>query len=206
MPKQTFFNLPAAKRDAFIAIAIDEFARHPYESASVSRVVAAAGIAKGSVYQYFDDKQDLFLYLVDHAARALIAASQADAAASASAACDVFAQLRALMSASVRAAAALPQHAQMLRRAYTDALPFHGDVIEHGRALRRDTLRAMIDAAVARGELAPDIDPALASYVVEVTSGELGRFIEDTAAGDAAADVERIFDALVRLLKSGLGR
>src|SRR5687767_10497637 len=69
VPKPTFANLPAAKRQAIIAIAIDEFAAHPYAVASVSRIVERAGIAKGSLYQYFENKQDLFLFLLDYAAQ-----------------------------------------------------------------------------------------------------------------------------------------
>jgi AcrR family transcriptional regulator len=65
MPKETFFNLPDAKREAITAIAIEEFADHPYTAVSISRIVARAGIAKGSFYQYFEDKEDLYSYLLD---------------------------------------------------------------------------------------------------------------------------------------------
>jgi len=41
-----------------------EFARHPYEQASLSEIVLNAGIAKGSMYQYFDDKKDLYGYVL----------------------------------------------------------------------------------------------------------------------------------------------
>lgn len=47
--KSTFTNLQAAKRQAIIDIAIEEFAAHPYATASVSHIVARAGIAKGSL-------------------------------------------------------------------------------------------------------------------------------------------------------------
>ncbi|MCO4772815.1 MAG: TetR/AcrR family transcriptional regulator [Deltaproteobacteria bacterium] len=66
MPKPTFFNLPAAKRDRLVSLAIEEFSSKPYRQASLSRIVAAAGIAKGSVYQYFDNKLDLYTWLVSH--------------------------------------------------------------------------------------------------------------------------------------------
>jgi len=69
VPKPTFFNLPDDKRERFVAEARDEFARHPYDSASLSAIIARLGIAKGSVYQYFDDKRDLFQWLVLEAAK-----------------------------------------------------------------------------------------------------------------------------------------
>ena len=69
MPKSTFMNLPEGKRGAIIGIAFEEFALNSYEHASLSRIVERAGIAKGSMYQYFADKHELYLYLVDLAAR-----------------------------------------------------------------------------------------------------------------------------------------
>lgn len=49
MPKQTFLNLSDAKRKAFLEIALEEFANNDYNTASVSKIVEQAGIAKGSV-------------------------------------------------------------------------------------------------------------------------------------------------------------
>ena len=65
MPKETFENLPSEKRERFIDAALEEFAANDYRDASISRIAGKAGIAKGSVYQYFADKRDLYLYLID---------------------------------------------------------------------------------------------------------------------------------------------
>src|SRR5690242_7349571 len=65
MPKPTFYNLADEKRRVIVDVAIDEFLERGYEGASISQMVARAGIAKGSFYQYFEDKYDLFMYLVD---------------------------------------------------------------------------------------------------------------------------------------------
>src|SRR5690242_14812279 len=63
-PKSTFLNLPPEKRERIIELAIEEFSERPYAQASLSRIVARAGIAKGSVYQYFEDKRDLYRWLL----------------------------------------------------------------------------------------------------------------------------------------------
>src|SRR5512133_1257035 len=65
MPKQTFFNLPQEKRDLIINAAVEEFAQYGLENASTNRIVKNSGIAKGSFYQYFEDKQDVFMHLLD---------------------------------------------------------------------------------------------------------------------------------------------
>src|SRR5512142_647668 len=64
MPKQTFFNLPQEKRETILNAAVEEFAEYGLENASTNRIVKNSGIAKGSFYQYFDDKQDVFAYLL----------------------------------------------------------------------------------------------------------------------------------------------
>jgi AcrR family transcriptional regulator len=63
MPKETFYNLSEEKRNRFVQIALEEFAYHDFQAASITQIVKKLGIAKGSVYQYFDDKLDLWLYL-----------------------------------------------------------------------------------------------------------------------------------------------
>ena len=64
-PKRPFLNLPNKKREFITEIAIEEFANNEYADVSISRLVARAGIAKGSFYQYFEDKEDLYAYLLD---------------------------------------------------------------------------------------------------------------------------------------------
>jgi AcrR family transcriptional regulator len=65
MPKPTFFNLPDAKREMFIHLAFEEFALNDYRNASITNLVKRMNIAKGSVYQYFENKRDLYFYLIE---------------------------------------------------------------------------------------------------------------------------------------------
>lgn len=65
MPKQTFFHLPEQKRQTIEQAALDEFSAHGFDHSNMNRIVAHSGIAKGSFYQYFEDKKDLYFHLVD---------------------------------------------------------------------------------------------------------------------------------------------
>lgn len=67
MPKQTFYNLKAEKRKRITNAFLREFAVQSYDDASLTDVVHELGIAKGSMYQYFEDKLDLYLYLIQEA-------------------------------------------------------------------------------------------------------------------------------------------
>lgn len=64
MVHQTFLNLPEEKRVRILQSAVDEFIRLPYERTSINRIVENAGIPKGSFYQYFDGKDDLYGYCI----------------------------------------------------------------------------------------------------------------------------------------------
>ncbi|SFD69281.1 DNA-binding transcriptional regulator, AcrR family [Lentibacillus persicus] len=69
MPKQTFFNLPHEKKQMLIRSAEAEFSRVPLYQASISNIVKEAGIPRGSFYQYFQDKEDAFFFLLDDLSR-----------------------------------------------------------------------------------------------------------------------------------------
>ena len=63
MPKDTFFNLKDEKQQRILTAALQEIAASGYDKASVTRIVKDAGIATGSFYQYFEDLDDLFVYV-----------------------------------------------------------------------------------------------------------------------------------------------
>ena len=64
MPKETFFNLPPAKREKLVEAAVNEFVRKSCAEASINRIIQAAEIPRGSFYQYFSGKTDLFQYVL----------------------------------------------------------------------------------------------------------------------------------------------
>lgn len=64
MPKQTFFNLPEEKRNHIIEVSIDEFAKAPYQNISINHLIKSMNIPTGSFYQYFEDKKDLYFYIL----------------------------------------------------------------------------------------------------------------------------------------------
>ncbi len=65
MPKSTFFNLKSEKQSRIIEATLKEFARHDYEHVNIQNIIKDAQISRGSFYQYFNDLDDLFGYLVD---------------------------------------------------------------------------------------------------------------------------------------------
>lgn len=64
MPKDTFFNLDRAKQRRILEAAIDEFSKRRFSEASINQIVKNADISRGSFYQYFDGKEDLYMYML----------------------------------------------------------------------------------------------------------------------------------------------
>ena len=67
MPTETWNRLPAARREAVLAAAEAEFSSNGFSRGSLNVVAREAGVAKGSLFQYFDDKVDLFAHLSERA-------------------------------------------------------------------------------------------------------------------------------------------
>ena len=63
----TFRQLPPDKQERVLTAALAEFADQGYQAASLNRLVARAGIAKGSLYQYFPNKEGIFRHLFQFA-------------------------------------------------------------------------------------------------------------------------------------------
>jgi AcrR family transcriptional regulator len=67
MPKETFTNLPSQKQENIIAGAIKEFAYKGFKNGNIGEIAKNVGVAKGSMYQYFHNKKELYLYCIQKA-------------------------------------------------------------------------------------------------------------------------------------------
>jgi AcrR family transcriptional regulator len=63
MPSQTFFNLSEKKKERILEAAIVEFGRKNVAEGRLSAVAKLAKVARGSMYQYFDSKEELYAYV-----------------------------------------------------------------------------------------------------------------------------------------------
>ena len=64
MSTETFLRLPEEKRNRVLEAAWEEFTRVRYTDVSINKIILKARIPRGSFYQYFRDKEDLFGYLL----------------------------------------------------------------------------------------------------------------------------------------------
>jgi AcrR family transcriptional regulator len=65
MPTVTWARVDPARRAAIIEAAEDEFGAHGFSRGSLNVIARRAGVAKGSLFQYFADKRDLYAFITD---------------------------------------------------------------------------------------------------------------------------------------------
>lgn len=71
MPKDTWWNLPDDKRRSITQAAMAEFGAHGFSAGSLNVIARAAGVAKGSLFQYFEDKLDFFTTVAEASSSAI---------------------------------------------------------------------------------------------------------------------------------------
>ena len=216
MPSQTFFNLPENKRQVIIDCAIAEFAAYDYDTASISNVVKQAKIAKGSFYQYFENKEELYLYLIDLAAQAKAAFLKQAKAPTVEA--DFFSHLHWVFSTGIQFKLRHPKLSQIVNRLTFGDTPLREKVLQKSREASNDYLLELVIRGQQQGDVDSDLDPHLAVYAIQSLSNGLAHLIPqrlgteaDLLASSFPADVniealEDIFDDVIRLLKQGIGR
>lgn len=175
MPKQTFLNLPEEKRNAIVNAAIDEFAEYGFESASINRIVANSGISKGSFYQYFEDKRDVFMYLLTLLEQEKISYFKDKRPPGNN--MDTFQYFRWMIKTGMEFNSAYPRITQAISRVLLVEGLYYGKLFGdyHQKAL--DALRMMIKGAMVRGEVDPSVDVDLAVMVMDTWSNAISTYI-----------------------------
>ena len=65
MPRPRFLKLDEGRRSSILEAAKREFADAGFDGASYNRIIARAGLSKGAMYYYFDDKLDLYVTVLE---------------------------------------------------------------------------------------------------------------------------------------------
>lgn len=64
MPTKVFYNLDEEKKQRIFEAAKKEFSNACYENVSIKKITEHAKIARASFYAYFEDKEDLLLFIL----------------------------------------------------------------------------------------------------------------------------------------------
>lgn len=209
MPKETFINLPKEKRKLIEEVATDEFAEYGFEKASINRIVEKCKIAKGSFYQYFEDKKDLLMHImaiagqkkVEHLSPILADPTQHD----------FFTTMRALYSSGLKFASHHPKLAyigmQFLK--YKDSTML-SDLKEQGFKQASGIYEQLLISGIERGEIRGDIDVKYISYMLlSMSISNMEYWVENIVKDlDEVPNMETMMDTvnlLLDFIKNGIG-
>ena len=201
-PLETFYNLPEEKQNRILKAAIDEFSQNGYKDGSIQSIADKAGVSKGSMYQYFKNKQELFLYIFDITIEMKIDylneidLEEEDLA--------FFDLIERICLDTVELARENPE----LHRFYNkmmQGVPLEiKDIVDEklkSQGIRK--YRTYINRAIEKGEVIAGIDIDFLSFVVYKLLGEfgmrLGQKITDISKEEARDEVRQF----VNFLKSG---
>jgi TetR/AcrR family transcriptional regulator len=208
--RPTFLNLSPEKQARILTAALGEFSDKGYAQASVNTMVAASGIAKGSIYQYFKDKKSLFLYIFDFAIgmvrRTLLAVKEETRDD------DFFVRLEKSLLAGVDFIQRHPRvYGLYLKILFDQHVPRRQELLKAVRQFAAEYLGSLVRQGLARGELRAELPPDAVIFLLDAL---LDRFLQaaalpsfDVTLGlDQASpeEMRRKIGELVNILKMGL--
>jgi AcrR family transcriptional regulator len=214
MPKQTWWNLDEAKRQQIEQEAMTEFAQFTYSQASVTSMVRKLHIAKGSIYQYFTDKEDLYITMVRLAHERVMYALRSRIPPVLYREGDIFALLRRYFAESVGVALDFPVETTLIQRSLTDTGPAAPTVHALAMHIQRTFVDEIVSSAVESKSLRSDIDKTVTMFILESLLERMIPYIQRSVASDTQVNEESVrasagqivlfFDQLIAVLSGGL--
>jgi AcrR family transcriptional regulator len=209
MPKQTFLNLPQEKRQAVVDAAIDEFANYGFEGSSINRIVINSGISKGSFYQYFEDKMDVFKYLLDVLANEKMEYYKGKHPPSTN--MDTFEYFRWMVKTGMEFNSSYPRLVQAVSRVLlAEGLYYRQDFAEYHK-MATDGFAMMIRQAMENEEVDPSVDVDLAVMVMDTWTNAISTHIlnegmkqRDMMKWIRSAKTQEKIDKFLYLMEYGL--
>lgn len=174
--RNTFNNLPQEKREKIVAAAVGEFAGQGYSRASINTIVKRAGISKGSLYQYFHNKEALFFYIFDRFTRLVKKTVKGTGGRETG---DFFNRLRKVLLAGIEFVDLNPDYFQIyLKVLFEQNVPQRERLLAQVRLFSREYFGPLCKAGQQAGEIRQDIPLEVVIFILDAT---LDRFLQSYA-------------------------
>jgi AcrR family transcriptional regulator len=209
MPKQTFLNLPAEKRETIMNAAVEEFAEYGLENASTNRIVKNSGIAKGSFYQYFEDKQDVFMHMLEVIEQKEMEFFKNQHPPDHN--MDIFHYFSWMIKRGMEFGLAHPRAIQAAWRVLLGEGLYYGKNLAGYREKTKQALTMIITQAIERGEVDPSVDVELAVMIMETWSNAITTYVlnegmkkKDVLKWMRSRKTQETIDKLLYVMEYGL--
>jgi AcrR family transcriptional regulator len=200
MPKDTFLNLSEDKRLRIFEAALNEFSEYDFEHASLNKIVSSAGISKGSMYQYFTDKKDLYVYVFQQIGAQKTALFEALEIPE-----DLIEELRIRYKISIELAFRMPKYMKMMAmlEKHKSSDVYH---LIHGETetIAKQYFAQRINQEIVLGKIKSNIEPeVLAALILALNVYIVDELINQIPDTTQKKTLERI-DQLLFILEQGI--
>lgn len=198
MPKIVDEQMREATRRRIIREAASEFARLGFDQANINTIAEQAGIGKGTIYLYFENKRELFLAMLRYIAQAHMASIRSALAQEGT--------LQQRLERLFRAFAQLAQEESDSFNVYMSALyGVNRAFKDEATKLLRDYLAVitlMLEEGQARGELRYNDVEVCALMVLSLTEAYV---LSARVVGLSAQEIARQASTVAQLILQGIG-
>lgn len=204
MPKETFFNLSPDKRERIEASAIKEFREYYFDASSINRIVDAAGIAKGSFYQYFEDKKDLYKHIMNIIIQKKL--EYMTPTLMNPTGLDIFSLLREMYVSGLSFAASNPELLEISNKLLSD--PNHDlykEIIEENKVKSDQVFHLMLKMAEERGEIRSGLDLSLVAFLLTSLNISVSDYYMSSRSSKIySEDMLKLVDSFIDVVKYGI--
>jgi len=194
-------RLPAAeRRQQILAVALRVFARSGYVQASTAEIAAQAGISEPTIYRHFENKQALYLAVLEHTTSEFVGAWRQIAEA----APDPLTALSRMSTWYQQQLEVRPQMLELRFRSFAATEdPVIADAVREGYREVIDLVRGLFEQAIERGLLPKTLDP-LVPTTLFLALGALNDVVDHLGLRDdlGGQGFARMGSELARLLQT----
>jgi len=211
MPKATFDKIAPDKQERILQQAAALFAERGFAGTDIAEVAARSGIAKGSIYNYFESKDDLYL----HVCRDGLLRSRRAVYGDLDASWDVYRQIDHIFRAGLRFVTANPEYVVLYLNVSSPGMARFSEeltleVESHTAAHLKTAIREGIERGVVKGDVDVDvaaffINSMYITLMASLVSPHFRLRLERYLDLDLEAEVETIESLVERVIDVAQG-
>lgn len=203
MPKATFFNLPLEKRERITEVIVDEFSENTYETASINQIVKKAEIAKGSFYQYFEDKKDIYKMTIDICQKEKM--SYIEKVNERTRYLDDFSIMRELFVAIIKFDLEKPKLSDIMNKFHkiTD-LELKDEILNDIKIDSEYEFKAILQNGIDKGRIYYNVDVELVSFLLENISINVKEYFKIKRSQDRYINYDSFVNTAIDLIENGI--
>jgi AcrR family transcriptional regulator len=167
MPKATFKGLPREKKERVLNAATDLFAERGFHRAEMDEIARRAGISKGSLYNYFKSKDDLFLHICNLGIHGFRQSVWREIPSD----WDIYRQVEELFRREAPLILEHPQNFQIYLNLASSGMKHFADrYTRKGEEFGARRLKALLREGIAQGIVRPDLDVRYTAFLIHSLS------------------------------------